>query len=327
MLWRKSAHESSAAGTEPGDGIHLRLDELLAFKSRLGPIRLPAPRRAAGALSGGHVSPFKGRGMDFDEVRPYQEGDDVRAIDWRVTARTGRAHTKLYREERERPVHLVVDHSDSLYFGTRRALKSVTAARAAACLSWAALAAGHRVGALLFGSHDHLELKPAQSRRAVMGLMRQLCERHNARLPFLFSAQTLTRENVLLMALRRLRKIMRPGSLVYVLSDFLAFDSPERLELGELARHADVQVILISDPLERHLPPGGRYGFCDGVDTLRIDTGDRALCARYDALWTEHRQGVRDFCVSRGIAYAELGTEQELAGAIAEILRRQGRLA
>ncbi|MDX1654777.1 MAG: DUF58 domain-containing protein, partial [Candidatus Competibacteraceae bacterium] len=146
-------------------------------------LRLQAPalvggtRRALSASAGLHASRFRGRGIDFQESRNYQPGDDIRNMDWRVTARTGRPHTKLYREERERPVILLIDTGPTLFFGTRVAFKSVIAARAAALIGWAAVAAGDRVGASFFGAGPHGELRPLGGRRGALGLIRILADR------------------------------------------------------------------------------------------------------------------------------------------------------
>ena len=129
---------------------------------------------APGAIDsgGGYVSPYRGRGMEFEEVRAYQPGDDIRNMDWRVTARTGRPHTKLFREERERPVLFLVDLGPSMAFGTRVAFKSVVAARAAALLAWAARDNGDRIGGIVFAGKRHRELRPAARERGMLPFSR-----------------------------------------------------------------------------------------------------------------------------------------------------------
>ena len=127
-----------------GDGIHLTAAELISLRPRCHALRLPMRQPAASALAGAYRSRFRGRGVDFLESRNYQPGDDIRNMDWRVTARTGRAHTKVFQEERERPVLVVLDASPSLYFGTRRRLKSVAAGQMAAAVAWSAVRRGDR---------------------------------------------------------------------------------------------------------------------------------------------------------------------------------------
>ena len=141
--------------------------------SQAGLIRLSGPARAIALdvlrvnslQTGAYVSRFRGRGMEFDESRPYQPGDDPRSIDWRVTARSTTAYTKLFREERERPVLIAVDLRSNMHFATQGCFKSVNASRAAALLSWAAHHRGDRLGGLIFGDTTHRELKPRLGRR------------------------------------------------------------------------------------------------------------------------------------------------------------------
>ena len=149
-----------------GDGIHLTAGDLIALRPRCQSLRLPMRQPAASALAGAYRSRFRGRGVDFLESRNYQPGDDIRNMDWRVTARTGRAHTKVFQEERERPVLVAVDAGPSLFFGTRKRLKSVAAAELAAVISWAAVRRGDRIGGFLFAPGSHRELRPAGGRRA-----------------------------------------------------------------------------------------------------------------------------------------------------------------
>ena len=128
------------------------LEELLALRGAAQGLRLPSRRPARASHAGAHQSAQRGRGLEFQEVRPYVSGDDPRTIDWRVTARRGRPHTKLFREERERPVWLLADLGAAMFFGTRRQLKSSVVVRAAALVAWSAVLAGDRVGALIAGS-------------------------------------------------------------------------------------------------------------------------------------------------------------------------------
>ena len=143
-----------------GDGlVRVSMASLLALHQGSATLALQ-PRRVRALTSGAYLSPFKGRGMEFDEVRPYTQGDDVRSIDWRVTARSGKPHTKLFREERERAVLLWIDLRPAMFFATRGAFKAVRAAQAAALLGWNTLQRGDRLGALIFDERHHDELRP-----------------------------------------------------------------------------------------------------------------------------------------------------------------------
>ena len=161
---------------------HIPEDASPVSVSQDGLIRLHGPARAIALnvlrvkslQTGAYVSHFRGRGMEYDESRPYQPGDDPRSIDWRVTARSATAYTKLFREERERPVLVCVDLRASMHFATRGCFKSVNASRAAALLSWAAHHRGDRLGGLIFGDTTHRELKPRLGRRAALRFVHQL---------------------------------------------------------------------------------------------------------------------------------------------------------
>ena len=137
----------------PSAGIYTSIEELASMRYNTTGLNPLAHKKALASMAGGHISSFRGRGIDFSEVRIYQPGDDIRNIDWRVTARTNKPHTKLYREERERPVYIVVDQCQSMFFGSKKTFKSVTAARAAANLAWGTIDNGDRVGGLVFSDN------------------------------------------------------------------------------------------------------------------------------------------------------------------------------
>ena len=204
-------------------------------------------------MAGGHLSAFRGRGMEYHESRPYQPGDDIRAIDWRVTARSGRTHTKVYREERERPVLLWLDLSRSMFFGTQTCFKSVLASKLAALLAWSSVQHGDRVGYLVFSEQQHIEFRPGRGKRSVLHFIQQLVA-HPA---WDMAADDGHGQQTGVKALMRLRQVTRPGSLVILLSDFRFLDADCRGQLVELARHNDVVMIHIHDPLECMLPQAG----------------------------------------------------------------------
>src|SRR4029077_9436130 len=140
--------------------VHVTLADLMRLRVAGEALQLTAPRVRV-AVSGGHLSPYKGRGVEFDESRLYQPGDDLRTIDWRVTARTGKPHTKVFREERNRPVFVWLDLRRPMLFATRGAYKGVRAAEIAALIAWSAVANGDRLGGLVFSEAEHHELRPA----------------------------------------------------------------------------------------------------------------------------------------------------------------------
>lgn len=268
--------------SRPDGPTSVSLGELIELKSAGEMIRLSAPRVSADG--GGHLSPFKGRGVEFDESRPYQEGDDLRTIDWRVTARTGKPHTKVFREERNRPVILWLDLERSMMFATRGAFKAVTAAKAAAILAWSAVANGDQLGGLVFSESGHEELRPRLGRRAALRLL-QLVAANPAWHERRFDADPGAARH----ALDRLSRVARPGSLVFLLSDFLDLDGDFERLIRQIARHADVRLVHVHDPIEAELPPPGRYRIDTGSRIETIDTSDMELRRQYAAAFEARR--------------------------------------
>ena len=210
--------------------------------------------------------------MEFDEVRPYMPGDDVRSLDWRVTARTGKTHTKLFREERERPVYVSVDYRQAMFFATRGVFKSVMAARLAALVAWSANRHGDRVGGQIFTANAQYDIKPQTGRQAVLHLFNRLADlstRSGTRLDNAAQAGSSLEK-----ALMRLCRHARPGSLIFLLSDFRQLNPAAESHLLRLARHCDVVLLFIYDQLESQLPHRGRYRLSDGRQELTVNAAD-----------------------------------------------------
>jgi uncharacterized protein (DUF58 family) len=261
--------------------IRVDTDDLIRLRRCAERLRPARAMPARSALAGSHRSRFRGRGMEYRESRHYQAGDDIRNMDWRITARAGRAHVKVFDEERERPVIVVVDLGPSMFFASTGALKSVVAARLAALIGWSAIGHGDRIGGLIFNG-GHQELQPAGGRRGQMRLIRALAEAGDPhRVLAAPNAQQGARPEdgesggaALTEALIRLRRVARPGSLVFLLSDFYSIDVETERHLTRLARHNDLTVLQIVDRLEVEPPPPGRYRISDGRRSGVIDTGD-----------------------------------------------------
>jgi uncharacterized protein (DUF58 family) len=230
------------------DGITPSLDELVALRRAvLG--RRP-PRRGRHGMSGQAQSPMRGRGMEYAESREYANGDDARHIDWRLTARTGRPHTKLFQAERERLTLIVADTAPMLYFGTRTRFKSVQAARAGAVAAWAAVRDGDRIGALR-GSAREAPIVPASGSRGALRVLDALVR---------WYAQPPEHDAGLAVALDHADRLLRPGSRLVVLADPLSVIALTATRWPMLVQHREVIVLLMTDPLERD-PPRARLPF------------------------------------------------------------------
>ena len=259
-------------------------------------------------MSGGHLSAFRGRGMEYFESRPYQSGDDIRAIDWRVTARSGRTHTKMYREERERPVLLCVDLCRTMFFGTRTCFKSVLASKLAALLAWSSVHHGDRVGGLLFSETHHLEFRPKRGKAAALHLIQQLAS-HPA---WNQQQNNIKERDAGPEVLNRLRHVTRPGSLVILVSDFRFLDASCRIHLSELAKHNDVVLLFTHDPLEQALPPSGSYRLTDGNSEVGIDSANALNRDQYARRFASHHAELAKLSNQLQLFLLEVSTTSDL---------------
>lgn len=294
-------------------------------------IRLGGPARAIALdvlhvkslQTGAYVSRFRGRGMEFDESRPYQPGDDPRNIDWRVTARSTTAYTKLFREERERPVLLVVDLRSNMQFATRGCFKSVTASRAAGLLAWAAHHRGDRLGGIIFGDSTHRELRPRLGRQAALRYVHELVNH-----PDWVSHEDLPpvdEEPPLTHAMAALRRVAHPGSLTVIISDFVGFSRAAQSYLAGVARHNEVLAVSVSDPLERNLPPPGRYRLVSHDDEMAIDTYARGARQDYRHAFEERQDQLENFCLRYSIHLMPMSTEDDPVQCMQQALGRRPR--
>lgn len=263
----KALHEYRGAYTDLRDLIRLRY----AAREITG----LASKKTSNPLAGLLTSNFQGRGIDFAEVRVYQPGDDVRTIDWRVTARTQIAHTKLFQEEKERPVLILVDQSASMFFGSQVTFKSVLAARTASLIAWTMLERGDRVGGIIFSEQGHREIRPRRNKHAVLRFLNELHDFNHALNRQSSVAESTYSENYYTEALANVRRVAKHGSIIFVISDFNNMSDESRIHFQPLARHNDVVGIHISDPLEQRLPKPDLYSITNGRERSRINTANR----------------------------------------------------
>ena len=306
---------STSAPVEPLHRAYISLDELARLRFQARSLRLRPDRRALKQTAGAHLSRFRGRGIDFTEVRQYQPGDDIRTIDWRVTARRGKPHTKLFQEERERPVLLLVDQSLSQFFGSQLAFKSVRAAELAGLLAWAAIQRGDRVGGLVFSDFGRQELRPGRNQKDVLRFLK-LLHAFNHQLNLEKLAQPVSFD--LNQALAEMRRIAKPGSLIFVISDFQDQNDETRRHLHLLARHNDLIALCTYDPLESNLPSSGVYSVSDGQHSLRINTGDSRLRKAYSGTYEDNLKSLTETLSKTSIPLIQASTQESAL----DVLRR-----
>ncbi|PSU36384.1 DUF58 domain-containing protein [Photobacterium lutimaris] len=290
------------------DGVNLCLAELLQYKNQS--VRwLPPAQSVWSQLNGQHQSRQKGRGMNFAEVRPYQAGDDIRAIDWRVTARTGKTHTKLFTEEREQPVMLLIDVSPSMKFGTQLLLKSVQAAHFSSLLSWLAVSAQDRIGAIVFNGNRLFECKPTARQQGPLTVINAMIDAHQVDGDKDFNENRLSFSD----ALKHLHHLCPKGSEIVVLSDFYQLQSKDKRRLSQLRQHNRLQFVQLFDPLEfGHTAFNGTEFVTDDQRATWLDFSAKKTRDSLSQQYQEHQHFIQDMCKSLAIPLHHLSAAQTL---------------
>lgn len=301
--------------TQASSAVTVTLPDLIGLRLRARRLEQPAWNRVSGAHAAVHASRFRGRGVDYSESRNYQPGDDIRQMDWRVTARTGRPHTKLFQEERERNVLLVVSHNPSMRFGTRVRFKSVQAARAAALIAWAAALGGDRIGAIGYGPELNAEVKPGGGARGALRVLRALVQWDGIR-----SAAAPAHDVPLSIALRRAQRLARPGSQIILIGDGFDCDDAAESSLSLLSEHCDVAALLVTDPLEQAAPPPARYTLQSEGGRIQLDFAGKRTREHWAELFAERRDHLVGMLRKRSLSHATIDTRAEPENALRELL-------
>ncbi|AND69844.1 hypothetical protein ATSB10_23900 [Dyella thiooxydans] len=308
---------SAALPSLEADGVtQVALSELLALRARVGRMTLPTQVSRA-SRAGQQSSRLYGRGMDYAESRVYQRGDDVRRLDWRLTARSGKLHTKLFQEEREGRLLILLDTHASMRFGTRTRFKSVQAARAAAWAAWAAVKGAERVGLMGFGTRDEL-LAPRAGARGALAVCGALAAWGNR------SADA--DEEPLSAALQRAMRTVHGASRVLLITDGACCDETARRALVELSRRARLGVLAVVDPLEVAPTPEGDYPVEHGGVRAQLHIhGERQRHWLPGMLGAGHAR-LAALCRATGVACRTVGTTGDPFDAVAALLgARSGR--
>lgn len=299
--------------------LYPRLDDLLELRHQAHTLGLPSHHLVNSTFAGLYASVFRGAGVNFEEVREYREGDDIRYMDWKVTARTNEPHMKIFREERERSVVLCVDKGPHMAFGTRGTFKSVQAARAAALIGWAASRLNDRVGGLVFGdpSTGLQHFRPSRGRRALWQLLRTLT------VP---GAELDPSVDCLGGALRRATSGLPTGSLVFVIADLNRDAMGLEAILGDLGQRNSVALIPVDDPADWEIPAMGITTFTGTDGTLvEVDTDDPEARRSYRAAWEERRTLLQAVVHRLGIILLPVRTDTEIHLSLIRALEQRAR--
>ncbi len=255
------------------EGVYVTLDELTRLQYRARGFSFLPRQPVHSLLSGRHTSRMRGRGLDFEELRRYLPGDDPRTIDWKVTARTGKPHVRVYTEERDRPALIVVDQRIGMFYGTRVNLKSVTAAQIAAAGAWRVTGVGDRIGAVVFDDSEIEEVAPHRSGQTVLRILHVLVEKNTA-----LRADSHARSNPAMLneVLRGVARNVSHDYLIVIVSDFDGADDETTRLVTRMAHHNDVIAIPVYDPSSQELPTTGRLVVSDGEVQIEVDFGKKS---------------------------------------------------
>jgi uncharacterized protein (DUF58 family) len=289
MDWSKISRRKIAS-RQPR-GVYADLEDLVRIRFRARDFSFQPRQPVTSVLSGRYGSRLRGRGLDFEELRRYQHGDDLRTMDWRVTARTRSPHVRVFTEEKDRAVLLVVDQRLNMFFGTRNRLKSVTAAELAALGAWRALDVGDRIGAVLFNDEHLVELRPQRSEKNVMAILHGLLAMNRA---LRADSAVPPAQTMLNHALEKALRLAPHDVLVVVVSDFFGVDARTEQLVTRIAAHNDVLGVLVHDPMRVH-PAAELLRVGDGSRQVEIDLRDARLRDRLVADYRDEQHRIAHF--------------------------------
>lgn len=290
------------------NGVQLTLDELLYYRSQS--VRwLPPQRSIWSQMAGSQMSKQPGRGMDFHEVRQYQVGDDIRTIDWRVTARTGKAHTKVFTEDREKPLLIYLDLQPTVFLGSNYVFKSVQLAHFASVLSWITLANRDRVGAVLHSPSQTLQWRPSSRQSHLLSWLEQMCALHNQHLTAAFQSE----QAFYPRPWQTIDRLAPHGADIVLLGDWAHWGNDDDNGLHLLAHRHNVKLVQIADPIEQgqsHFR--GQLWARKGQQQQRINFGRRQQRQVFADNFHTHQQRIKAHCQQRAIAFVSLSSGQPL---------------
>ncbi len=318
-MFRAAADNSKHAPNAFPKDVYADLDDLLRTRLFANQLNLQFANPSKSLISGPVHTRFKGRGMEFEEVRVYQPGDDIRTIDWRVTARTQVAHTKLFQEEREKPVLLVVDQRSNMFFGSQRCFKSVYAAHIAATLGWAAIYQNDRVGALVFGDDQQRDVRPKRSKHAQLSFLQQLVEFNHK----LISPVPKNHRIAFNEILADVRRVAKPGTNIFILSDFFDLTEDCKKNLYMLSRHNNVSLFHIYDALEQHWPKASQLSVSNGRERIKINASSADFQRRYQANFTARMEQLRAIANRLAVTVVDTCTTEDPDTLLKSLYSRQ----
>lgn len=286
-------------------GTVITIEELIALKRYAE--KFSTPPNVNAIRQGCYLSKHRGRGMDFSEVRHYQSGDEIRHMAWRMTARTGKPHVKMYQEERERPVVILNDFAPSMFFGTVSRFKSIVAAELAALIGWMAIKRGDKTGGLMSNGERHREFMPRSREHGLLPFLAGLSE-----LSRTWNQPTLKTPEGLNRLFSRVRRVAKPGSTLVLISDFYTCDADTQRHLTRLRAHNELLFYHVCDPLELSPPKPGVYPISNGDETMWLDLTSSAMNNQYRVFCKDRQTRVQNLAYQLHSDYFMVSVMQDL---------------
>jgi len=296
-------------------GIYTSLEELLLVGGQAKGFSFLPSRNIHSILAGTHASKLRGRGMDLEELKNYVQGDNPRDIDWKTTQRTGKAHVRVYNEEKDRAVWLVVSQRASMFFGSRKLFKSVAAAHAAALALFRALSQGDRVGAVVYDDSGLRVFRPTKLEHKAVLILDEVASRNRA----LHAGITEDNPKQLNKALQAVAGLSKHDDLVVLIGDGSSIDEQTVQTITDLSAHNDIIAVLVSDPVERRIDANGNLLFTDAHAWLDVDTSAQRFASGYRGLFAQRKTALAAASARRAIPIIDISTDQE----VLDQLRRQ----
>ena len=301
--------------------IHVSLAHLRGLQGAASGLSFLPRQPSASLLNGRHASRLRGRGLNFEEMRDYLPGDDIRSIDWKATARTGKPYVRVFTEERDRPALLVVDQRMSMFFGSQLNMKAVTAAEAAAIAAFRVLNASDRVGGIVFNDDSQVDIAPRRSERTVFALLESIVEM-NARLDA--DKTVVPSPDSLNAALGSVARLAHHDHLIVVFSDFDGIDEMTHRRLSGIAAHNDVLLVLVYDPIAERIEPGARTIIGDGQMQAEIDLGSASIRDAVNSYTRARLEKIQGWQTSINLSVLPLSSGEET---LPQMRRLMGQLA
>ncbi|GAU83191.1 DUF58 domain-containing protein [Bosea sp. BIWAKO-01] len=319
MALMRARQDVGSAAPAAGARAFVSLDDLLRLKHRAKGFSFLPHQPVHSLLAGRHASRLRGRGLNFEELRHYFEGDDTRSIDWLATARLGTPHVRVYSEERDRPVLLIVDQRSTMFFGSQHAMKSVAAAEVAALGAWRVTSLGDRIGAIVFGDERIVDVKPQGRDMGAIRVVSEVARQNQA----LGQPAPVDSAGQLNEALRHATRIATHDWLVCVISDIAGADDDTKKLITRLCAHNDVLAAYIHDPLEHDLPDVGPAVFSSSRGQIEVDSSAPTLRNRYASEHAAWRVQLRDLSRHRAIPVLPISADRDVAAQLQELIGKR----